>query len=540
MNPVSSHPILTCTEAKAWETGLLKDEASEWAAMQRAGGAVADAITRDFREIGGLPATARLLVLAGKGHNSGDALLAAQFILEKYPQATAGVLLCFGEAALRPLARRALDELRNIAGQRVNVAETHPGAARHPSLEGIFAESDSGSPLERGAREGGVCWDLCLDGIFGFQFHPPMDAATAQLLTEVNAHPAIRFRATVDLPSGVGDTSAPIVFRADFTYATGIVKSPVIDPVNAAAVGRLRYLDLGFFDAVAGRGEPGSSFAKASDDRPGSPTPATDWILLPSILAPLAQLRPSLSDKRTYGHLFVIGGSHSYPGAVVLAVRAALRSGVGLVTAFVPAQLVPEYAAVHPEVMWVGRPESSAEALALVRERLTRATGFLIGPGLGTEPDSITFVTQLVSAVAVPVVLDADALRLEVIAAMGHKPFIATPHAGEYQRIAPALAGAPQGMIVQKGPLTRVTAGMMTYYSPFGGPVLARGGSGDMLAGLVGGLLSQNPGDPLLAACRGVVWHGRAADLLARTHGQVSVETSQLLEQLGPALASTP
>jgi NAD(P)H-hydrate epimerase len=66
--------------------------------------------------------------------------------------------------------------------------------------------------------------------------------------------------------------------------------------------------------------------------------------------------------------------------------------------------------------------------------------------------------------------------------------------------------------------------------------VLARGGSGDVLAGLTGGLLAQKPDDPLLAACRGVVWHGRAADLLARSHGQVAVETSQLLEQLGPAL----
>jgi NAD(P)H-hydrate epimerase len=70
--------------------------------------------------------------------------------------------------------------------------------------------------------------------------------------------------------------------------------------------------------------------------------------------------------------------------------------------------------------------------------------------------------------------------------------------------------------------------------------VLARGGSGDILAGLIGGLLAQKPDDPLLAACRGVVWHGLAADLLARTHGQVAVETTQLLEQLGPALNSHP
>ena len=129
-----------------------------------------------------------------------------------------------------------------------------------------------------------------------------------------------------------------------------------------------------------------------------------------------------------------------------------------------------------------------------------------------------------------------------VIAAVGAKPFIATPHAGEYQRIALALPAAPQGVIVRKGPLTRVTNGRAVYYSPFGGPVLARGGSGDILAGLIGGLLAQKPKKtPLLAACRGVVWHGHAADLLAsHSTGRVAVETSQLLEQLGPALTSHP
>jgi NAD(P)H-hydrate epimerase len=125
------------------------------------------------------------------------------------------------------------------------------------------------------------------------------------------------------------------------------------------------------------------------------------------------------------------------------------------------------------------------------------------------------------------------------------KAFIGTPHAGEFERIAPALFTdgnftAPQGVLVLKGPLTRVTDGKTIYHSPFGGPVLARGGSGDILAGLIGGLLAQQPGAPLLAACRGVVWHGHAADLLARAHGQVAVEISEILERLGPALKPTP
>ncbi len=503
----SSAPVLSCAEAGAWEKKILHDEAAEWTAMAAAGRGIAHAILEDFREIGGLPAVARLLVLAGKGNNGGDALLVAATILAEYPGAHAVVVPCFGLDRLRPLARRALDALLSQAPGRTTIK---------PATEALGHDQR---------------YALGVDGIFGYQFRAPMDEATGQLVEQVNRHPGIEFRAAIDLPSGVGAVSAPTPFRADFTYAAGIVKTPVLQAGNAAAVGRLRYVDLGFFAT-----EPGD-------------LPATDRVLVPSILAPLAELRPSLSDKRTYGHLCVVGGSHSYPGAVMLAVRAALRSGTGLVTAFVPEKFAPEYAATHPEVMWVGCPVTASGGLApatigLIRTRTAKASAMLIGPGLAADPATIALVEQIVAEATYPLVLDADALRPEVIARVLGKPFICTPHAGEYERIKPALyAGdrllAAQAALVLKGPLTRVTDGRISYYSPFGGPVLARGGSGDMLAGLCGGLLAQQPADLLLAACRGVVWHGRAADLLARTHGQVAVETSELLEQLGPALKTT-
>jgi hydroxyethylthiazole kinase-like uncharacterized protein yjeF len=378
-------------------------------------------------------------------------------------------------------------------------------------------------------KAGSASYDLCLDGVFGFQFRPPMDKATARMVAWINAHPRIKLRAAVDLPSGLGDAGGPKAFRADFTYATGIVKAPVVEEANGGNVGRLRYLDLGFFAAKNPK----------SDRR----------VLTGQLLAPLAELRPSQSDKRSFGHLCVVGGSHSYPGAIMLAVRAAMRSGVGLVTAFVPEALTPHYAATHPEVMWVGCPLNDAGGLALrslplLRERLKKADAMLVGPGLGADPETIELVRRIASEVKVPILLDADALRPEVVEELKKKPFVCTPHAGEFKRIAPALYSgnkfiASAGVLVLKGPLTHVTDGRATYYSPFGGPVLARGGSGDMLAGLIGGLLAQTPRDPLLAACRGLVWHGLAADLLARTHGQVAVENSQLLEQLGPALLST-
>jgi hydroxyethylthiazole kinase-like uncharacterized protein yjeF len=500
-----SHPVLSCADAKAWEKNLLRHEAAEWDAMGKASEALGRAILDDFQEIGGFPTAGRILVLAGKGHNGGDALLAAREILSVFSEAHATVVLCSGAQELRPLTRRALDRLRVEAAGRV---------------EFVAVEN---------ALAAGALYALCLDGIFGFQFHAPMEPSTTALLEAVNAYPGIMLRAAVDLPSGVGEPDATTVFRANFTYATGIVKRPVLSDRVATSVGRLRYLDLGFFNS-------------------GEPSELAERILTMQVLAPLAALRPSLTDKRTFGHLFVIGGSRSYPGAVVLAVRAALRSGVGLVTAFVPERLAPEYAARHPEAMWVGCPETPAGGLAqgsmtFVRERLPRASALLVGPGLGSQGETIEWIARLAGEALVPMVLDADALRPEVVARSKDKAFIGTPHAGEFQRIAPSLFTegrftAPHGVLVLKGPMTRVTDGKMLYHSPFGGPVLARGGSGDILAGLISGLLAQKPDDPLLAACRGVVWHGRAADFLARARGQVAIEISEILEQLGPALIS--
>lgn len=490
MNLPPSHPILSCAAAGAFEKRFFGGDAGhEWAAMQQAGRAIATAVRHDFAEIGGFRGDGRILVLAGKGHNGGDALIAARTLLQAFPGARAEVRFVFGERALRPLAAQAWQQL------------AHTGRAGATT----------------GAGAGG--YELCLDGVFGFQFRPPADERVRALLEQVNAL-RVRLRAAVDLPSAG-------FFRADFTYATGIVKTPLLDAPEA---GRVRYLDLGFFaDDVAEAG-------------PASTSPATDRVLIPEVLAPLAALRPARCDKRTYGHVLVLGGSRSFPGAILMTVLAALRSGAGLVTAFVPESLVPAYAARAPEAMWVGWPETPRGGLALegehlLRARLERAAALVMGPGMAREPETLALVRSIAASSPVPFVLDADALQADIVTA-GDAPRIVTPHAGEFARIEEALRGDKRAIVVLKGPVTRVQRGgdSVRYHSFFGGPVLARGGSGDLLAGLVGGLLAQTPQEPLLAAARGVVWHGCAADALARTHGQTAVQVTQLLDFLGPSL----
>jgi NAD(P)H-hydrate epimerase len=224
---------------------------------------------------------------------------------------------------------------------------------------------------------------------------------------------------------------------------------------------------------------------------------------------------------------------------------AAMRSGAGLITAFVPESFAAAYAARVPEIIWVGWPETPAgglalEGLYLLRERIERANAMLIGPGIAREPETMALMAEVVKASTVPLVIDADALQPEIVRA-GAAPRIVTPHAGEFVRIAGdktlmKFSREAKAVTVLKGPLTRVSDGDAIYHSFHGGPVLARGGSGDVLAGLIGGLLAQNPGDPLAAGCRGVVWQGIAADLLARAHGQVAVQTTQILDYLAAAL----
>jgi NAD(P)H-hydrate epimerase len=314
------------------------------------------------------------------------------------------------------------------------------------------------------------------------------------------------------------------VLRADFTYATGSVKTPVLD---AAEAGRVHYLDLGFF----------------ADDVPRD---EGDRVLRRGVLAPLARLRPARCDKRDFGHVFIVGGSRSYPGAVLMNALAALHSGVGLVTVFVPETLAPAFAARAPEAMWVGCPEApdgglGLDTLHVMRERLSRATALVVGSGLAREAETLALVMEIVKLARVPTVLDGDALQRDIVRAVAGRKVV-TPHAGEFARIAGegadlrAYARQNDATVVLKGPITRVSAGGAVYHSLFGGPVLARGGSGDVLAGLCGGLLAQTPDETVLAATRAVVWHGLAADALARANGQVATLTLDLLAHLSENL----
>ncbi len=484
---ISSHPILSCSEARGHEQELFwgKPEA-EWAAMKAAGRAMGDAVWADFEELGPWPKAGRVLVLAGKGHNAGDGLWVADRLLELAPGLEVDVAFLLGERALRPMPQQIWRELQSRWGERV-----------------------------RGVRTWAPRYTVMVDAVFGFQYRAPLEPAVASLLQRANQWP-VQMRAAVDLPSGLGEAAG---FRADFTYSTGIVKKEALAEAVLEQVGRIRYLDIGMLAA----------------DLPGA-----ERVLREETLASVGALRFVASDKRSTGRVGVLGGSGRYPGAVMMTVRAALRAGAGLVTALVPERLVPAFAAAVPEAIWVGWPETpegdlALEGLSLWREATEKVDAWVVGPGVGSGAETRALLTEVRRLATRPLILDADALHPDIVEASAG-PAILTPHAGEAKRL---LRGGPAGAYarrtgviwVEKGPRTRLTAGDVQYFSLAGGPVLARGGSGDLLAGIIGGRAAQTR-DLLTAAAEGVLWHGRAADLLARAQGQVAVTTTELLDFL--------
>ena len=515
------HPVLTCEEARRFEKEYfgLGCEAEE-TAMYRAGRAVATTIEDDFEEIGGFPSLGRVLLLAGKGNNAGDALVAANTLLDRHPELELHVWLAFPPEEFRPSLHGPFALLRSRS--RILVVEE---------------ESDFETLLRECAGLG--CIDLCLDGILGMSGKPPLRGAPQRMLRAVNACPFIRFRASVDLPTGVFAECDPDAFRADFTYATGIAKTPLVPEAHLASCGRVRYLDLGFFDH-------------------GIAAEADLHILLGSNLWQLASFRPAGTHKRDFGHLLLLAGSDPMPGACLMASSAAIHAGTGLVTTASTRSAVDAGTVALPEVMWHRAASSEEGGLGpAVLDELDRllpaASALLVGPGLGEGDPQGRLVERIVREVDRPLVLDASALRRELPDWLARRPasfgpVVLTPHPGEWKR----LGGAdPEGdgtaalrsfcartgtVVVLKGARTRIANADRVVWSPFGGPVLARGGTGDLLAGITGSLLAQHPEHPFEAAALAAVWHGTAADHLARGEGQVGVRTTQVLDYLSGAL----
>jgi NAD(P)H-hydrate epimerase len=272
--------------------------------------------------------------------------------------------------------------------------------------------------------------------------------------------------------------------------------------------------------------------------------------------------RPLDANKGNFGRVLVVAGSRGMSGAAILAGTAALRGGAGLVRVAIARSIWPIVASAHPCYMTVSLDEDpfgrlAAPALQELHEHLKWATVAVVGPGLGQSDDLGTLIAEILTTFEKPLVLDADGLnmlaqgRLELLARRP-APTILTPHPGEFARLTGQAISETEArrmeaasgfvrdhpcVLVLKGAGTIVADTNRLYINRTGNPGMATGGTGDVLAGLLGALLGQGL-DPFEAAALGVHVHGLAGDRAAERLGEPGMLATDVLDELPGALRS--
>ena len=461
--------------------------------MENAGRGTVAAMVRHFGPL----TEQKVLVFIGPGNNGGDGLVIARLLLEQgaRPQVV----------SLVPLEKLQGDAAKNLA------------LARQLAMPLVTCLDEDDLPLvQRLVAES----DLLVDAIFGTGLRREITGLFAAVIRGLNA--SARPVVAVDIPSGLaGDPghSQGVSVRARLTCTYGLPKFAQVEPPGREQVGLLEVVDIGIPAAVV--------------ERVGI---TAEW-LDHAFLKPLIPIRALASHKGTFGHLLVLAGSVGKGGAAVLCGLGAARSGAGLVTIAAPRML-------NGVVQWA-LPEAMTEVLSFSQhclsdtdyeQLLAAAQGkeaVAVGPGLGTAEETGQLVRKLYRELRQPLVVDADGLNLLAgeIGALAAGPRVLTPHPGEMARltglapleiqnkrraVAADFAKRHGVYLVLKGAATVIAApdGRLAVNST-GNPGMAAGGMGDVLAGLIGGLLAQGV-PPWEAACLAVYMHGLAADRIVR------------------------
>jgi hydroxyethylthiazole kinase-like uncharacterized protein yjeF len=507
--------ILTAAAMRAVDERVIRDLGIPAPVLiENAAIGVADALGEAF------PQVERVAIFCGPGNNGGDGLAVARHLLSRGLQPA--VWLVHGGRVLSEDCGRQLATCRALG---LEVSE-------------IAAEDALGAALEAaGAQE------LVVDALFGTGLGRPLEGLFAAVVAGLDALglPLV----AVDLPSGLDASShrppGPHP-QAALTVTFAAPKVAHVLPPAALACGMVAVADLGF---------PGSLVEEAEGDLE---------LLSGEELAGLLPQRTAASHKGDFGHVLVVAGSPGRSGAAILAARAAVRGGAGLVTVGVPSPLL--------DVVELGSVESMTLALPADEEgglrpdavdRLLadpRWTVLAVGPGLGTGGDTKEAVRRLARRSALPLVLDADGVNAFAGDPEGLRgreaATVLTPHPGELARLlgtstaavgedrlaAVRDAAARTGAVVLlKGHLTLVASpdGRVAV-NPTGNPALASGGTGDVLTGLVAALLAQGL-EAYDAACLAAHLHGLAADLAIAEQGGVAIAAGDLANALPKAFA---
>jgi NAD(P)H-hydrate epimerase len=474
------------------------------------------------------PRARRVTVLCGRGNNGGDGMMVARLLADTGQEVT--TLLLGAPDGLTGDAATAWRELTSPAHGIVAVIEKAEDLARHNSA---------------------LKADLIVDTIVGNGFKPPLKGLALSALEWVKASRAPIL--AVDLPSGwSADETATIVdpvFPAD-----AVITFTAPKPAHVFGQLTRRWLQP---IVVAPIGSPEEAIVSGLN---------LEWT--GSSMEMVQRPRQATANKGNYGHVLVVGGTlgtaGGKTGAPALAAMGALRAGAGLVTAAIPSPALALVAAIAPELMtWplAATPSGCIAAENLAPEFLSALTAgktvLAVGPGMGQSPETVKFTCGLLSSTKIPAVIDADALNIlaaePALLAMLAKgrTLVLTPHPGEMARLAGITVAEVQAnrltvarSFAQLNGVTLVLKGARTLIAhpdgrvavnTTGNPGMAKGGSGDLLTGLIAGLLAQYTDEPGRAVEAAVYLHGFAADLAVHCDDEHTLLVTDSLSYLGQA-----
>ncbi|HEY2014449.1 MAG TPA: NAD(P)H-hydrate dehydratase [Bryobacteraceae bacterium] len=459
--------------------------------MENAGHRAVEFLAQRFAPL----SAARIAVLCGKGNNGGDGMVIARQLHTRFHPKALHVVLLADPGELKGDA---------AANYRMLVA--------------------CGCPVSREIPPDARMATLVLDALLGTGINGPATGPMLEAIREINTGFPLARVVAVDIPSGMpsdcGDSAGEFA-RADATVTFTAPKIAQVLPPNCDHVGELVV------------GEIGSPSALYDDV----------WLSLlePAMFRALLAPRPPAGHKGTFGHVLVVAGSVGKTGAAAMSGLGALRAGAGLVTVASAADAIAQIGAHAPELMTVAL-DAGLDALAEGK------TVIAIGPGLGHSDATADIVAHAVAQFDQPMVLDADALAGQGPRPAQSRTRILTPHPGEMSR----LTGKPTAEIqkdrvgvarefAMRSLVTLVLKGQRTviafpdgrvWINPTGTPAMGTGGSGDILTGLISGLLAQFPKDPDHAVAAAVYLHGLAGQLGARALGEKCLIATDILTYL--------
>ncbi len=467
----------------------------------------------------------RIAILCGRGNNGGDAMVAARLLRERGVKPR--VLLLTDPKNLRGDAAINYERL-SASGAPETVENPEAWQRLRPGLGGTT---------------------LLIDGLLGTGLAKPVMGFLLEVVRDINSSfPGARVVA-VDLPSGVAADSGELIgesVQADASVTFTAPKVAHVFPPACERVGEWVVKHIGTpREAMEGDPELFLNLTRRED---------LTWLIKP---------RKRNAHKGDFGHVLILAGSVGKTGAAAMAAKAALRAGAGLATVATARSALPIIASLGMEFMTEPLPETEAGTIsmrALDHGRLDKVVEgksvVALGPGIGNLPETAQLARAVVNNYDVPLVIDADGLNayagcMESFRAKG-RVRVLTPHPGEMARltggttaeilgrrveVAREFAREHQVHLVLKGfrTLTAAPDGQI-WVNPSGNPGMASGGTGDVLTGLIAGLLAQHPSQPVTAVVAAAVYlHGLSGDLAARQVGETSLIAGDLLDALPQA-----